>query len=95
MFRCKTANVVNKSCLCDNQHNTPWSSGGLFKNIPHNVKITVLVADPKLSLICHLDHIPRDIERLEVIGLTGVGHDIPFQRPDAIMDVIPLTRAEV
>ncbi|OAX43060.1 alpha/beta-hydrolase [Rhizopogon vinicolor AM-OR11-026] len=76
-------------------HNKPWSFSGLFKSIPHNVKITVLVADPKLCLVCHLDHIPRDIERLEAIGLTGVGHDIPFQRPDAIMDVISLPRAEV
>ncbi|OJA13422.1 hypothetical protein AZE42_05780 [Rhizopogon vesiculosus] len=76
-------------------HNTPWSFSGLFKSIPHNVKITVLVADPKLSLVCHLDHIPHDIERLDARGLTGVGHHIQVECPGAILDVIPLPRAEV
>jgi len=76
-------------------HNTLWSFSGLFKSIPHNVKITVLVADPKLSFVCHLDHIPHDIERLDARGLTGVGHQIQVECPGAILDVIPLPRAEV
>lgn len=85
----KIANVVDKFFLCD-QHNQPWSFSDLFKNIPSNVNITVLVADPKLCDICHVDHIPCDIERLDVRVVTGVGHSIPFERPGAIMDAIPL-----
>lgn len=88
-------NIVDQLCLCDNQYNTPWSFSGLFNNIPSNVEITVLVADPKLTNVCHLDHIPRGIERLNARGLTGVGHNIPFDRPEAIMNAIPLPRAEV
>ncbi|KAG0702371.1 Alpha/Beta hydrolase protein [Suillus ampliporus] len=77
------------------QQNTPWSFSGLFKNIPLNVKITVLVSDPKFSDRCYLEHIPRDIERLNARVLTGIGHWIQYERPDAIMDAIPLPRAKL
>jgi len=76
-------------------HNTPWSFSNLFKNILPNVNVTVLVADPKLSDVCRLEHIPRDIERLNAAVVTGVGHRIHVERPDAIMDVIPHSRAEL
>jgi len=72
------------------QHNKPWSFSDLFKKIPSNVNITVLVADPKLSDVCHLDHIPCDMERLNAKVVTGVGYCIPIERPGAIMDAIPL-----
>jgi hypothetical protein len=85
----KIANVVDKFFLRD-QHNKPWSFSDLFKNILSNVNITVLVADPKLSDVCHVDHIPCGIERLDARVVTGVGHCIPIERPGAIMDVIPL-----
>jgi pimeloyl-ACP methyl ester carboxylesterase len=91
----RIANVVNEFCLCDNQHNMPWSFSSLLKDIPPNVKVTVLVADPKFSDVCRLEHIPRDIERLNAIVVTGVGHCIQVERPDAIMDVIPRSRAEL
>jgi hypothetical protein len=94
----KTANIVNECYLRDNQHNTPWSFSGLFKGIPPNVKVTVLVADPKLSDICRLEQIPRDIERLNATVVTGVGHRIQPECPGAIwpiMDVIPQPRVEL
>ncbi|KAG0702370.1 Alpha/Beta hydrolase protein [Suillus ampliporus] len=75
------------------RQNSPWYFSGLFKNIPANVRITVLVSDPKLSNICHLEHIPRDVERLSARGLTGIGHWIQYERSDAIMDAILLPGA--
>ncbi|KAJ8590027.1 hypothetical protein M405DRAFT_841491 [Rhizopogon salebrosus TDB-379] len=90
--------------ICDHtvedvlQHNTPWSFSGLFKDIPPNVKVTVLIADPQLSDICRLEHIPCDSERLSATIVTGVGHRIQPERPGAIwpiMDVIPQPRAEL
>ncbi|KAG0702368.1 Alpha/Beta hydrolase protein [Suillus ampliporus] len=76
-------------------HNRPWSFSGLFENIAPTVKITVLVADPKLSDVCYLEHIPRDIERLNARVLPGIGHFIHYESPDAVMDVIPLRRAKL
>ncbi|KAG1753770.1 uncharacterized protein EDB91DRAFT_1077475 [Suillus paluster] len=76
------------------RQNSPWSFSGLFKNIPPNINITVLVSDPKFSDRCYLEHVPRDVERLNARVLTGIGHWIQYERPDAIMDVIPLSRAK-
>lgn len=62
------------------------------------MKVTVLVADPKLSDICRLEQIPRDIERLNATVVTGVGHRIQPECPGAIwpiMDVIPQPRVEL
>jgi hypothetical protein len=59
------------------------------------VKINVLLADPKFSGVCHLKHIPRDVERLNARVLSGVGHWIQIERPDAIMDAVPLARAKL
>jgi hypothetical protein len=67
----------------------------LFKNVTPNVKINVLLADPKFSGVCHLKHIPRDVERLNARVLSGVGHWIQIERPDAIMDAVPLARAKL
>ncbi|KAG1755979.1 Alpha/Beta hydrolase protein [Suillus lakei] len=77
------------------RQNTPWSFSGLLKKVPPNVKITVLVSDPKLSNVCYLEHIPRDVERLNVRLLTGVGHWIQYELPRAIMDEIPLPRTKL
>ncbi|KAJ8588780.1 alpha/beta-hydrolase [Rhizopogon salebrosus TDB-379] len=77
------------------QHNTPWSFSGLFKDIPLNVKITVLVADPRFSKICRLEHIPSDVERLHAVVVTGVGHCIQFESPNAIIDAVPLGRTKL
>lgn len=88
------ASVVTKPVLpCDKQQNTPWSFSGLFKDIPSDMKVTVLVADPKLSQVCDLEHIPRDVKNLNTILLPGVGHVIQIERPDAIMDAIPQPRS--
>ncbi|KAG1753773.1 Alpha/Beta hydrolase protein [Suillus paluster] len=76
-------------------HNRPWSFSGLLKNIPPNVKITVLASDPTLNARCYLEHIPRDVERLNARVLTGIGHWIQYEHPDAIMDVVPLPRAKL
>ncbi|KAG1809666.1 Alpha/Beta hydrolase protein [Suillus subaureus] len=76
-------------------HNRPWSFSGLFKNIPPHVKITVLVSDPKAGAVCHLEHIPCDVERLNVRYLPGIGHCISYECPEAIMDVIQLQRAKL
>ncbi|KAG1729208.1 uncharacterized protein EDB91DRAFT_1349891 [Suillus paluster] len=46
------------------KQNRPRSFSGLFKNIPPNVNITVLASDPALGAICLLEHVPRDVERL-------------------------------
>lgn len=60
------------------------------------MKITVLVSDPKFGLgICDLEHIPRDVERLNVKVLTGIGHWIQYECPNVIMDAIPLPRAKL
>ncbi|KAG1836399.1 Alpha/Beta hydrolase protein [Suillus subalutaceus] len=69
-------------------HNRPWSFSGLFKNIPPHVKVTVLVSDPKAGAVCHVEHVPRDIERLNVRVLPGIGHCIHYECPEAIMDAI-------
>ncbi|KAG1886559.1 Alpha/Beta hydrolase protein [Suillus subluteus] len=76
-------------------HNRPWSFSGLFKNIPPHVKVTVLASDPKTGAVCHLEHVPRDIERLNVRVLPGIGHCIHYECPDAIMDAIQLPRAKL
>ncbi|KAG2058946.1 alpha/beta-hydrolase [Suillus hirtellus] len=76
------------------RRNTSWSSVAL-KNVPSHVKITILVSDPKLSANCLLEHIPRDIERLDFKLLTGIGHFIQYECPDAIMDAIPLPRTKL
>ncbi|KAG0708521.1 Alpha/Beta hydrolase protein [Suillus ampliporus] len=77
------------------RQNMPWSFNGGLKSIPPNLKITVLLSDPKLSGICLLEHIPRDVERLNIRVLTGIGHWIQFECPDVIMDAIPLPRTKL
>ncbi|KAG0702369.1 Alpha/Beta hydrolase protein [Suillus ampliporus] len=77
------------------RQNSPWSFSGLFEKIPPNVKITVLASDPEFGAICLLEHIPRDVERLNARVLTNIGHWIQCERADAIMDVIPLPRAKL
>jgi pimeloyl-ACP methyl ester carboxylesterase len=67
--------------------NMSWSASGLLKNAPPNVKITFLAAGQ--------ENIPRDTERLNVKVLTGIGHWIQYECPDAIMDAIPLPRAKL
>ena len=52
----------------------------MFKNIPFNVKIIVLAADPKLSRVADVKHIPSNIENLSTRVLLGVGHSIAFER---------------
>ncbi|KAG2040504.1 Alpha/Beta hydrolase protein [Suillus americanus] len=76
-------------------HNRPWSFGGLFNNIPPHVKTTVLSSDPEAGAIYLPAYIPRDVERLNVIILPGVGNYIHFERPDAIVDAIQLPRAKL
>ncbi|KAG1886558.1 Alpha/Beta hydrolase protein [Suillus subluteus] len=76
-------------------HNRPWSFSGLFKNIPPHVKVTVLAADPEAGAICLSEHVPCNIERLNVRVLPGIGHAIQLERPEAIMDAIQLPRAKL
>ncbi|KAG1836407.1 Alpha/Beta hydrolase protein [Suillus subalutaceus] len=76
-------------------HNRPWSFSGLFKNIPPHVKVTVLAGDPEAGAICLPEHVPCNIERLNVRVLPGIGHAIQLERPEAIMDVIQLPRAKL
>ncbi|KAG1809665.1 Alpha/Beta hydrolase protein [Suillus subaureus] len=76
-------------------HNRPWSFSGLFKNIPPHVKITVLVSDPMFGAVCLLEHVPCDVERLNVRVLPGIGHCIQWERPDIIMDAIQPPRAKL
>jgi pimeloyl-ACP methyl ester carboxylesterase len=59
------------------------------------VKITVLASDPKIGAVCHMEHVPRGVERLNFKVLPGVGHCIHYERPDAIVDVIKLPRAKL
>ncbi|KAG2339857.1 alpha/beta-hydrolase [Suillus weaverae] len=77
------------------RRSTSWSSIGLLKNIPPHLKITILASDPNLGANCSLEQIPRDIERLSAKVLTGIGHWIQYECPDAIMDAIPLPRAKL
>ncbi|OJA12928.1 hypothetical protein AZE42_09299 [Rhizopogon vesiculosus] len=77
------------------QRHKPWSFGHLFKNVTPNVKISVLLADPEFKAICHLEHIPRDVKRLDARVIPGTGHWIQFECPNAIMDAIPLPRANL
>jgi hypothetical protein len=89
------ASIVDKFYFGDDQHNTPWSFSDLFKNIPPNVAINVLLPDPKFGAMCLLKHLPQDMKRLNVRVLSGIGHYIQSERPDAIMDAIPLPRAKL
>lgn len=75
------------------QQNTPWSFTGLFEKIPPNFKITVLVSDPKFNDI--LEYVPFNVERLKSKVLTGIGHWIQYEAPQAVMDEIPLPRAKL
>lgn len=78
------------------RQNNPWSFSDVLRKIPPHVKITVLVSDPKFGLgICNLQHIPCDVERLDVRALTGIGHWIQYECPDVIMDAIPTPRAKL
>jgi len=77
------------------QHNKPWSFSGLFTNIPTNVKITVLAADSKFGGIGRLEDLPHSVKNLNVRALTGIGHCIQFECPEAIMDSIPLPRGKL
>ncbi|KAG2360534.1 Alpha/Beta hydrolase protein [Suillus spraguei] len=78
------------------RQNSPWSFNGLLRKIPLHVNITVLVSDPKFGAdICNLEDIPRDVERLNVRALTGIGHWIQYECPDVIIDTIPLPRAKL
>jgi len=77
------------------QNNKPWSFSGLLTNIPANVKITVLVADPKFSGLCRLEDLPDNVKSLNVRALKGIGHAIQFECPEAIMDAIPLPRGKL
>ncbi|KAG1827940.1 Alpha/Beta hydrolase protein [Suillus variegatus] len=76
-------------------HNEPWSFSGLLRNIPPHVKITVLASDPEAGAVCDLEHIPCDVERLNVRVLPGIGHCIHYENPDAIVDSIQLPRAKL
>jgi len=67
----------------------------LLKSIPTHVNITVLAADPKFGAICHLEDLPHGVKNLNARALTGVGHCIPFECPEAIMDAIPLPRGKL
>ncbi|KAG2040501.1 Alpha/Beta hydrolase protein, partial [Suillus americanus] len=67
-------------------HNRPWSFSGLFKNIPPHVKVTVLAGDPEAGAICLPEHVPCNIERLNVRVLPGISHVIQVECPEAIMD---------
>ena len=71
------------------QHNKPWSFSGLFTNIPASMKITVLVAGPRFGGVCRLKDLPHSVKSLNVRALTGIGHCIQFECPEAIMDAIP------
>ncbi|KAG2133719.1 hypothetical protein DEU56DRAFT_810361 [Suillus clintonianus] len=75
------------------RQNTPWSFSGLTKNIPPNVKVTVLISDPKFSNI--IEDVARAVEGLKSRVLPGIGHWIPYELPHAIMDEIPLPRAKL
>lgn len=76
-------------------HNSPWSFSGLLRNIPPHVKITVLASDPEAGAVCDPEHIPCDVERLNVRVLPGIGHCIHYENPDAIVDSIQLPRAKL
>lgn len=77
------------------RRNESWSSSEILKNIPPHIKITILASDPKFGARCVLEHIPRDVERLNAKFFTGIGHWIQYECPDAIMDTIPLPRAKL
>ncbi|KAJ8592123.1 alpha/beta-hydrolase [Rhizopogon salebrosus TDB-379] len=79
------------------RHNRPWSFSGLCRNIPTNVKLTVLASDPNpgFGARCYLEQVPRNVERLNTRVLTGIGHWIQFECPGAIMDAVPLPRAKL
>ncbi|OAX39177.1 alpha beta-hydrolase [Rhizopogon vinicolor AM-OR11-026] len=78
------------------QRHKPWSFGHLFKNVTPNVKISVLLSDPKSpDTVCRLEHIPRDVKRLDARVIPDTGHWIQSECPNAIMDAIPLPRANL
>lgn len=59
------------------------------------MKITVLASDPEAGAVCDLEHIPCDVERLNVRVLPGIGHCIQCEDLDAIMDLIQLPKAKL
>ncbi|KAG1755980.1 hypothetical protein EDB19DRAFT_2034592 [Suillus lakei] len=76
------------------EHNRPWSFSDLLKNIPPHVKAALLVSDPEHGAVCHLEHVPRDVARLNTKVFIGIGHWMQYECLDAIMDEVPLPRAK-
>ncbi|KAG2152887.1 Alpha/Beta hydrolase protein [Suillus clintonianus] len=77
------------------EHNKPWSFSSLLKHIPSHVKTTILASDPAFGAVCHLEHVPCDVARLNTKVFIGIGHWIQYECLDVIMDEIPLPRARL
>ncbi|KAH7916349.1 Alpha/Beta hydrolase protein [Hygrophoropsis aurantiaca] len=68
------------------QHNSPWSFSHLFGTVPPNIKMTVLLADPKMNPSGHLKDIqPYSHIRTQIVP--GAAHWIQQDFPDVVVDV--------
>ncbi|KAG2112101.1 Alpha/Beta hydrolase protein [Suillus clintonianus] len=93
MLRVLGAGMCNRTVVEQTvQQNMPWCFGGLFKNIPANVKITILISDPKEVSSCDLEKLPRDVEgiKIRIFANTGIGHWMQYECPEIIMEEVPL-----
>ncbi|KAG1896607.1 uncharacterized protein F5891DRAFT_1246677 [Suillus fuscotomentosus] len=88
-------NVADTSAVVMNSITSHGLSVACSETFPPHVKITVLASDPEAGAVCDTEHIPSDVERLNVRVLPGIGHCIHYENPDAIVDSIQLPRAKL
>ncbi|KIJ11453.1 hypothetical protein PAXINDRAFT_15667 [Paxillus involutus ATCC 200175] len=67
--------------------NVPFSFKHLFSTIPSHVDVTVLVADPELSVICPPDQLPVHPQVRSVL-VKGSGHWIQHEKPDLVINTV-------
>ncbi|KIM63771.1 hypothetical protein SCLCIDRAFT_23949 [Scleroderma citrinum Foug A] len=65
--------------------NNPWSFGGLLSEVPPDVTITVLVADPELQPLCTVEHIPPH-PRIRVVVVPNASHTIHHDNPESVVN---------
>ncbi|KIJ11454.1 hypothetical protein PAXINDRAFT_171776 [Paxillus involutus ATCC 200175] len=67
--------------------NAQFTFGHLFSAIPPHVDVTILVADPELSIICPPDQVPVH-PQIQSVLVKGSGHWIQHEKPDVVISTV-------
>ncbi|KIM63750.1 hypothetical protein SCLCIDRAFT_116569 [Scleroderma citrinum Foug A] len=65
--------------------NNPWSFGKLLSEVPPNVTVAVLLADPELQPVCTVAHIPPH-PRIRTVVVPNATHAIHYDNPQAVVN---------